>query len=305
LVAGADLVVMVVSAIRYADASVTALWRTLDHSRATLVLNRVATDAIETRDLTASVTEVFGVEPYVISERDELTASIADHIAAQIPRRRSDAVASIMFRSGVAGARYIVQEVTSTAADIGKVTSSLEGIPDCAVDTSRYGVQEAWAGTRDGIVKRVAIDIRDRDDDIMRGSGAELAERVLASIGPWDEEDLATALDTWRDLCITTFSDRSSVRWRRSNAHQLIEQFSWSTAINDRTVAPKRFPRIMGKSLGTTTRQMQAGLEDLICGHLDARLGEWRARLERIGEYRPGALASAADAIERQRSVRD
>lgn len=302
---GADLVVMVVSPIRYADATVSALWESLDHSRATVVLNRVTTDGAETRDLTDSVTETFGVEPYVIGEHGEGRTSISNHIMGLIPASRSDVVASIMVRAAGAGARFVVREVTSGAPDIGKVASAVDGIPECETDASRFDIQVSWNGTRDGITKRVAIDVRDRDDNVVRASGTELAERILESAEPWDDEDLSAALDAWCDLCISTFSDSSTVRWRRSSARQLIERFSWSTAINPDIVAPKRFSRILGSQLDVTTTQMRSALETLVCEHVDARMAAWSAELARIGDYQPGALASAADDIDSTGPVRD
>ena len=305
LVSNADLAVLVVSPIRYADAAVAALWESLDSSRAMVVLNRVATTDAETEELLASVTDVFGAEPYVIGENGAGVRSIADHIVGMIPSTRSGAVASIMFRAAGAGARFVVREVTNAAPDIGKVTGAVDEMPDCAIDVSRYDVQVSWDGTRDAIMERVAISIRDRDDTVMRESGTRLAERILDGIGPWDGEELSTALDAWRDECISAFSDSASVRWRRSNAQQLIERFSWSTSINPEIVSPKRFSRIMGARLGESSGRMRSGLEDLICGHLDARLVVWRSELSLLGEFQPGVLAAAAGAIDDQRPVHD
>jgi len=295
-----DLVVLVLSPIRYADASVAALWASLDPERTLVVLNRVAATREETRDLVASVSDMYGKEPYVISQNDLPGPTISDHIADQIPISRTDVVASIMVRTAAAGARFIVREVTSAAPDLGRVSSAVDGIADCSADVSRYDVQVSWEGTRDAIIERFAIDIRDRDDTIVRMSDTELAERALESIGPWDDgEDLASDLDTWRDRCVSTFSDAASIRWRRSSAQQLIDRFSWSTSINPEIVAPKRFVRVLGERLDGVSDQMQSDLETLICSHLDARLKTWRGTLEGLGDYKPGALASAADGLER------
>jgi energy-coupling factor transporter ATP-binding protein EcfA2 len=301
LVAGADLVVMVVSPIRYADATVAALWESLDPSRAAIVLNRVTTHGEESRVLLASVNDMFDAQPYVIGEGGQGRASIAEHISGLIPASRSDSVASIMIRAAGSSTRFVVREVTNAAPDIGEVAGAVDSIPDCVTDTSRYDVQMSWDGTRDEILNRVGIDIRDRDDDIVRTSGTELAERILEGIGPWEDEDLSGALDSWRESCISRFSDASSVRWRRTNAQQLIERFSWSTAMDSAIVAPKRFTRIMGANLDETTSQMLSALQIVVCGSLDARLDAWRGQLDRLGDYQPGVLASAADALESHR----
>ena len=305
MLAKADLVVTVVSPIRYADATVAALWQSLDSARATVVLNRVDTTDAETRDLLRSVTDMFGTEPYVIGEHGEGRASIADHILGLIPSTRSDAVTSIMLRAAGAGTRFIVREVTNAAPDIGSVAGAVDGIPDCDFDTTRLDVQVSWDGTRDEITSRVAIDIRDSDDDVVQTSRTDLAERVLESIGPWDEENLPEALDAWRHRCISAFSDASSVRWRRASAKQLIERFSWSTAINPGIVPPKRFTRIMGARLVETTAQMRSDLEAVVCEHLAARLNVWRAALDELGDYQPGVLVAAVDALENSRRVHD
>lgn len=301
LVTGADLVVMVISPIRYADATVAALWNSLDPSRATVVLNRVATTGDETPDLITSVTDTFGIEPYVIGEGGEDPGAIANHITGLIPVSRSDTVASIMLRTVVAGTRFVVQEVTNAALNIGEVAGVIEDIPDCVADDSEYDVQVSWDGTREAIITRVAIAIRDRDDDIVRGSETELAQRILESIGAWEDDALSSALDAWHERCISTFSDASSVRWRRANAEQLVKRFSWSTAINSGIVAPKRFSRILGTRLNETTSQMRSALEQLICEAHHARVALWQAELDRFGDYQPGPLASAVDAVDTQR----
>jgi hypothetical protein len=306
LISACDLVVLVLSPIRYADASVAALWASLDQERTLVALNRVATTREETRDLVASVSDMFGTEPFIIRENDSPGSTISDHIAGRIPGSRADVVASIMVRAAAAGARFIVREVTNAAPALGTVSSAVDGITDCAAGVSRYDVQVSWDGTRDAIIKRLAIDVRDRDDTIVRTSDSDLAERVLDSIGPWSGgEVLSKGLDAWHDRCVLAFSDAASVRWRRSNAQQLIERFSWSTAINSDIVAPKRFSRVLGDRLDEVSDQMRSDLETLVCGHFDARLEMWHATLECLGNYRPGALASAVDVFDSVHPPRD
>jgi len=295
---GADLAVMVVSPIRYADAAVAALWESLDRSTATVVLNRVTTTGEETSELVTLVTDTFGTEPYVIREGGDGSAAVADHIVGLIPESRTSAVESIMYRTAVAGARLIVRDVTNAALAIGKVADAVDDMPGCVTDTTVFDVQVSWDGTREGILERVAIGIRDKDDDVVRASGTELAPRVLESIGPWDDDDLSETLDTWRDTCISVFSEASSVRWRRRNAEQLIEQFSWSAAIHQGIVAPTRFSKLLRGGMDETASRMRCALEELICETFDARLALWHEELDRLGGYQPGTLASAADVVE-------
>jgi energy-coupling factor transporter ATP-binding protein EcfA2 len=300
-----DLVVLVISPIRYADATVADLWTSLDASRATIVLNRVATAVGDLPNLVASVTDMFGTQPYVVLEDGDDAVSIADHIAGLIPGSRADTLASIMYRSAIAGSRFIVREITNAAIHIGEVANAIDGMPTCVVDVSTYDVQVSWDGTRKGIIERTAINARDRDGDVMRGSGTDLAERMLESIGPWEGDELSVALDLWHERCVESFLDASSIRWRRSSAEQLVRRFSWSTAINPGIVAPKRFSRIFGTRLDETSSQARADLERLICEALDARLSLWQAELNRLGDYQPGLLASAADDVESRRSACD
>jgi hypothetical protein len=270
-----------------------------------VVLNRVATNEEELPGLIAAVTDLLGTEPYVIQEGSTDAAAVADHISTLVPDSRVDILVPIMARTAVAGARFVAREVTTAAFDIGEVTSAIEGIPDCAVDVLAFDVQVTWDGTRDAIVERVAINVRDRDDDIMRASETELAERILEGLRPWEDDDLMSSLDVWRERCISTFLDAASIRWRRSNAEQLIEQFSWSTAINPGIATPKRLSRIMGDRYDEATSQMQTALEQLVCETLDLRVAAWQAELDRLGAYQPGALAASADAVESQWSIRD
>jgi hypothetical protein len=299
----ADLVVLVVSPIRYADESVAELWKTLDTARTTVVLNRMASTGDEADDLVASVAEMFDTDPFVLVEGGDAGPRVADHFAGLIPRTRSDAVASIMVRAAAAGARLVVRELTVAAVEIGKVRAAVDAIPECGSDTPAYDVQESWDGTRDAIVSRVAIAVLGQDDDVVRSCETGLAERTLASIGPWEDTGLLDGLDAWRDLCTTEFTDASSIRWRRANAEQLIDRFSWSIAINPGIVVPKRFSRIMGSSMEAVSVHMRTVLADLVCDQLEKRLDAWRAKLDEYGAYQPGALATAADALEATRSA--
>jgi len=305
LIHNADLVVMVVSPVRYADATVAAVWKTLDPSRAAVILNRVTTTGDETSALLESVTGLFGMEPSVLEEAAEGSVPIATLIEELIPPSRSSAMGSIMMKAAGAGARFVVREATNAAPEIGKVAGAIDTLPECVMDTTRFDIQDSWEGTRGGIVARVETDVRDRDDVIIRSSGTPLAERVAESIGPWNGEDLVHELDLWRDQCLEEFSRAASVRWRRSNAEQLIGRFSWSTSINPAIVPPKRFTRIMGANLDGTSGRMRSVLEALVCECTDGRLTVWRKKLHELGDFQPGILASAADALDGQGPARD
>jgi len=302
-VAGGDLAVMVVSPIRYADASVMKLWREIAASPTALVLNRMDAHGPEAADLLSSVADVFGVEPYVVREGGEGLSGVAGHLAAILPRGKSDILVSIMARTAVAGTRFVVRAVVNAARDIEKVQAVVDQLADCVEDLSTYPVQVAWEGTRDEMVASIAREIRDRDDDIVRGCGTELGERVLAVMDPWDEASLVDSLDGWHERCGALFTDRASIRWRRSSAQQMIGRFSWSTAINAEVAAPKRFSRIMGARLDETTREMRSELESLLCGETETRTRALRTALTDLGDYQPGALAAAADALDPQAST--
>jgi len=300
LIDAADLVVVVVSPIRYADATVGALWDSLDTSRAILVLNRVADAHAAGEDLVRSVAGRFGVEPYVLHDAAEADGTILDHIARAIPPTRIDAMVPIMAKSAGAGARYVVREATNAAPEIGKVAATLATMPDCMIDISHYDLQMSWDGTREGIVDNTVAYIHDRDEDVVRGSGTSLAERIREIIGPWEAEALVSDLDTWSERNRDRFTEAASVRWRRSNADQLIERFSWSTVIDPQMIVPKRFTRIMGQRLADTITAARADLIRTVCSHVDARSALWHAVLDTLGSYRPGVLAAAADTFERE-----
>jgi hypothetical protein len=297
LIAAADVVVVVVSATRYADESVASLWRVLDRSRTELILNRVAVHGLDRAELLASAADAFGREPYIIDEGELLPDGLIEHVGKAIPTERTDVMRSIMTRTASAGARFVVRAVLNAAPDIGKVRLAVDGLSDSARDHGPHDVEASWSDTRDGMVEHTAREIRERDDDVVRRSGTGLASRILADIGPWDETVLASDLDDWWQGCIATYRAQASIRWRRAGAQQLIERFSWKSAISSDVVTPKRFSRIMGVRLVEAAQASRSDLEALLSASVQTRTTTWIDALEQLGGFQPGDLLAAADGL--------
>ncbi|VAV90532.1 hypothetical protein MNBD_ACTINO01-587, partial [hydrothermal vent metagenome] len=152
--------------------------------------------------------------------------------------------------------------------------------------------------TKQSMVESVARRIRDRDDDVVRGSGTLLARRILDRLGPWDESVLDGDLDAWRDRCVNLHEAAASMRWRRTSGRQLIERLSWKSAINDDVVQSKRFLRIMGKEFPTVAGAVREELFILLEGSIEERRVRWLDVLAELGEYRPGVLTTLADSLD-------
>lgn len=301
----ADLVLVVVSPSRYGDASVASLWAEVREANSRVILNRVRGDEQEQSTLLESVRGIFDTGLVVVREGEADPANLRQLVAAGVGDRAEGSSTAIMSHAASSAARFIAGTVTSNALEIGAVRRAVEGLPLFAASMPSLAVHDSWLATKQATVDMVARAIRDRDDDIVRGSKTQLGQRILDRIGRWDGATLDADLDLWRARCVDIHMQAASIRWRRGAAEQMIERLAWKSAVNDGVVLPKRFLRIMGKQRAMVTDTGRDELSVLIAGSVEERRVEWLDLLSNLGSYRPGDLLGAADAMDSARRIDD
>ena len=294
----AHLAVLVVSPGRYADASVTELWSEMRDLRTAIVLNRAPANADARDGIVESIHGIFGVVPITVDEGVDDLSHLSSILEGLAGAARVVASRRIMARCTSNAARFVASTATTNAWQIAAVRSVVQAQPTPTQDRESLSVHDSWLVTKQAMVRSVARSIRDRDDEVVSGSGVPLAKRILDEIGRWDESVLDCDLDAWRDRCVNLHDAAASMRWRRSSGRQLIERLSWKSAINDDVVQSKRFLRIMGKEFPTVAAVVREELYILLEGSIEERRVRWLSVLAELGDYQPGVLTTLADSLE-------
>ena len=300
VISAVDLVILVVSPGRYADASVNDLWREIREAGARVVLNRMPTGELDREALIDSVRSVFDVDPIVLEDGVGDPSALLVVLDDTTHWRADNARRNIMAHSGASGAIFIAGAVTNNAWQIEAVRASVEAAPLPAADWEPLTVRDSWLATKQSMVETVARRIRDSEDDVVRSSGAPLGDRIRSELGPWVESTLDADLDAWQTRCVDLHVEAASMRWRRKSGRQLLERLSWRSAINEDIVNSKRFVKIMGKEFPRVAAEARDEFRVLLEGSIEERRVAWLNVLADLGEYQPGVLAASAEALENE-----
>lgn len=293
----ADLVVVVVTQARYADASVAELIQAIPtNQRSVVVVNRVVAAGDEREALLTSIASVLGPEVVVIDEGgrvDNAGAALVDGMAVDTLGYERAAV----FRSAAAsGARHIAGALTAAAVDIGSVSAAVSTIDEADFGSTVFTVFDAWPPTRADLARTVARRVHDTDALIIDRAANPLARRLFARIGRWEGEgEVSVDLDAWRTSTVERFVGASSIRWRRRAAIDQIDRFSWRIAINGDSPLPPRMTRMLGDRLLPTVEDTRRDLVAAMAKPVDRRVAVWAGHLDRLAAYAPGELLAAVD----------
>lgn len=293
----ADLVVVVLTPSRYADASVAALIKAIPSGQpSAVVVNRVVAAGEEREVLLASIRSVHGTEVIVLDEggsMDDAAALLLDRMAVDTVGYERAAV----FRSAAAsGARLVAGALTAAAVDIGSVSSAVSTIDDADFGSTIFTVFDEWPPTRADLARTVARRVHDTDALVIDRSANPLARRLHATIGRWEGEgEVSVDLDAWRTATVDRFVGACSIRWRRRAAIAQIDRFSWRIAINGDSPLPPRMTRMLGNRLTPTVEDARRELVSAMAKPVDRRVAVWAGHLDRLAAYRPGELLAAAD----------
>jgi energy-coupling factor transporter ATP-binding protein EcfA2 len=293
----ADLVVVVVTPSRYADASVSELVESIPTKRpAAVVLNRVDVSEADRPVLLSSVGERFNVDLIIIDEHEPMEPAAAE----LVNRLNIDSIEyqrSAVLRSAAAsGSRYLAKRLTEEAPRLADLERAVERAPVVPPNPSVFAVYDEWGPTREGLVDHVTQTVSELDDRITSASG-DLGERVHNGLGDPDLSELESRFDAWRETLILDFITHASVRWRQKSAYDQIESFSWRLSINSNVQVPTRMRRVMGDRLDGCASEANADLVGVFNGALSTRLAEWKDAVDTLGSYTPGVLLGASEAF--------
>ena len=298
--ANAQIGVLVVSPSRYGDARTRATWEEMQGLPVVLiVLNRQRGTTEERSEILASVEARFpGSDPLVIGEsegtvtlRSRLETAVAD-----LPR--AGGREAIARAAAVEAGRHVAGAVTAGAIDFGQVEGAVQSVASPHISGHGLTVHEGWPSTQEVLLDVIRRSVDALDLAIVDLAANPLAERVLETLEPWEEPRVKSALASWRRNAADRFRSDAHIRWRRSSAEQLLDQFSWMTGVNPSVEIPKRVHRVMGTRLPLAIQQVHERLVAIANESLAQRLKAWSDEVESIGSFMPGELLGAADRLE-------
>jgi hypothetical protein len=296
----AQVGVLVVSPARYGDARTRATWDAMrDLPVVIVVLNRQRGTALERGEILASVKDRFSINEVVVINESDGSAILQSRLelaVADLPR--AGGRAAIARATAVGAGRHVAGAVTSAAIDFGQVQGAVQSVASPHISGRGLAVHESWHATQQVLLDQISHSVDALDRAIIELAANPLAERVLQSLEPWHEAPVKTALSDWRGDAADRFRSDATIRWRRSSAEQLLDQFSWKTGVNPSVEVPKRVDRVMGTRLTSAIRQVHEFLVSIANESLAQRLKAWNDEVEAIGSFMPGELLAAADRLE-------
>lgn len=288
----ADRVIVVVTPMRYADASVHGLMGEVG-PEPTVVLNRVDTAHGDIDELRASVRERLGVSPVEVARGDDGTVEMASIVEGLPVDDDAYARASVLRAAAASTARHVARSAAAMAEPVAELVDAVASVGEPAIDGGHTVVDE-WPPTRAELVRVVEEGRRSVDGEILASAPSSLAERVEASLPEWQPGSLAEELDSWREACRVRFTSDARIRWRRAHALALLDTASWQASINEDVTVPPRVRRIMGDRLSDARTDMRHRLDRIIADGIDGRRRAWADAAEALAAYAPGAVFGAA-----------
>jgi len=305
-VADAHTVVVVLTPSRYADAVTSEVIADLpDSARVVIVVNRLPADPDDSDDILDDIETTFNA-PIVAQVADgepfRLPGSLLDEIPVDrspIDARRSHA------RTAADIGRVIARNVSASAVQLGDVQRVLADSEGASTSGAAVSVHSSWTLTRDASVEAAAASVAAFDTFIIEESHNELAVRVKESLTELDTDSIRSDLDDWQKETADMFRRRASVRWRKRSMHDLVDDWSWILSIDVHAKPPRRVARAMRGAIEVTANEGRQNLQAILDAPLRDRTDEWIGRVARIGDYRPGVLFTASDAMDGGEAVHD
>jgi GTPase SAR1 family protein len=298
-IAVADLVVLVITPSRYADAKVADLVASIPSGHpAAVVVNRIDLGTAERDQLVSSIRSSFGDELILVDE-GAMIRDVASELFDRLPIDMTGYERASVFRAAAAAsARHVARATASMTRDLGALERRVEAITTPASMNAMLTVFDEWPPTRAELVAMVGRVVGDLDDAITEEGTDALAVRVRDRIGVWRPDLLLEGLDAWKQRTVDRFTTEARIRWRKNSATGLIERFSWRVALNPDVPTPPRFSRILGARQDAAVETSRKDLDEVLHGAVVGRLAAWRATVEPLAGYSPGVLMGLADAFD-------
>ncbi|MGI9528227.1 MAG: hypothetical protein ACR2NG_00820 [Acidimicrobiia bacterium] len=294
----ADLVVVVVTPSRYADASVAELVAAIPSGQpSAVVLNRIDVAEDDRTELLASFADRFNTSVVLIDEGESMDRAVNELLDAlninSVEYQRS----AILRSAAAAGAGYLAKRVVETVDLLARFERTLQTATVPSIGVATLPILDTWDATRSAIVKR-SVGAERSIDESMMASGGPLATNLLETLPPIEPEDISSALETWKDDTVDVFQAEARVRWRKRAAADMLDRFAWRVAINSDVQSPPRFRRVMGDRLDRCSSGARDAIDQLLNEPLDRRLDAWRQAGADIGSYAPGILLSLSESFD-------
>ena len=288
----ADLVVVVLTPSRYADAAVARLVERLPQGRpSAVVLNRVDASEEDRHRLSDSVSAIYGADVVALDEGGDVHLATEQLLEGLEIDTFGYQRAAVLRSSAASGARHLAGAVTSLSTDIGRLAEQVEARSTDADDVV-FSVLASWPESRAAVAQDVVRRIEGIDAALSSG---DIGARVRSGLETVDGGRTAAEFDRWKsvldDRCIAS----ATIRWRRKAAHALVESHAWRVGLNPALDAPPRLRRILKGQLDAIAETAHAEAVDMVAMDLSTRISEWQTAVGRLGTYAPGVLLDAAD----------
>jgi GTPase SAR1 family protein len=295
----AHTVVVVLTPARYGDAVTSEIVRALpDSINIVIIANRMPHDPDENDDLVDDIEATLGREIHTqVTEGEsiDISGSVLSNMPVDvtfIERLRS------YERDAADGGRRIARSISASAAELGDIESILADTATPSIKPDLAWTGDDWPATCAALIDDVKAATTAFDDDIVGRSGNDLAVRINARLPMPDMEALPAALEDWRSDTSKVFRRRSSPMWRRRSTFDLVDRWSWIASIDAGATPPRRVGRAMHGALEATTRNTRAKLTAILDEAVRMRLGQWTDMVSEVGDYRPGVLFAASEAVD-------
>ncbi len=296
---GAHTVVVVVTPARYGDAVTSEIVHALpDSINVVIFANRMSHDPDENDDVADDIEATLGQEihtQFIEGGSIDISGSLLADMPVDmtfIEQLRS------CEREAADGGRRIARGISASAAELGDIDSILADRVTPSIEPDLAWTGDDWPATCTALIDAVKAATSAFDDDIVDRSSNDLAVRIKGRLPVPDMAALAVALEDWRSDTSEVFRRRSSPMWRRRSAFDLIDRWSWIASIDSGGKPPRRVGRAMHGTFEATTRNTRAKLISLLNEVVHIRMGHWTDMVSEVGDYRPGVLFAASDAID-------
>jgi signal recognition particle receptor subunit beta len=298
VVQNADLAVVVVTPARYGDEQTAdALESVMRANDWCLVVNRLPPNEGERDQLLDAIHERLGAAPtYAVVEGEAVELpGIADNVELDVTAvARRTALAS----GAADAARLLARSLTETATDVGELDAVIASVEPSTFQSLSLDDAFDWEDARIGLVTAATEGIAGWEREVVDRTGSGFSRRIADAAERPDADDLGAMLDAWRVDTKERFRRRSTMWFRKKSGLELLDRWSWMTAVNPSEPLPRRVRRMMRDALEATARKARSDLVAILDGFVARRPDVWRALVDSAGEYRPGMLLAAADAVD-------
>jgi GTPase SAR1 family protein len=295
----AHTVVVLLTAARYGDVVTSEIVGALpDSINVVIIANRMPRDADENDDVVDDIEATLGHEIHtqvIEGESIDISASLLFDMPVDvtfIEHLRSHE------REAAEGGRAIARGISTSASELGDIERILADTVTPSIEPDLAWTGDDWAATRTALIDVAKAAISAFDDDIVGRSSNDLAVRIKDRLSKPDMTALPEALDDWRSDTSKVFRRRSSPMWRRRSTFDLVDRWSWIASVDSGTEPPRRVRRAMHGALEATTRNTRAKLIEILDEAVRLRLEQWADTVSAVGDYRPGVLFAASDAVD-------